>query len=320
MPVLRVIMPAILAAIAGAAEPVVVAKGDMTLELAVPSGAETGTRFDASSMALRATWRGHALFGSYTHPNYPETNTAAGFAEEYDTGERSQPPGLPAAGEGDGFLKLGVGELRRCGQPYANWRTQPLAARGAWTLGHGPDWSETRWDSPTVGTTACSLIRRVTVREDGFRVDRRLINRGSAPIRTEHYAHQFLSFDAGPLDGGYEIDLGYAPRQPAAVPPPLRLDGRLIGIGPMPAKWTPTDAACLVLDGPSSAEAGSARTVTVRHRGRGIALRITADRTPVRTAIYAAPQVICPESFVDLAVPPGGEAAWSTDYTVAEEH
>ena len=309
----------VLACAAGAADTATLTHGDMVIEIPLPSGTETGTRFDAGSMALRATWRGHALFGSYTHLNYPETNTAAGFAEEYDSGDRSLPPGFASAGEGGAFLKLAVGALRRGPQPYVNWKTQPVAERGTWQAERGPDWAELRWDSPVVGPNACRLVRRLSLRKDGFSVERRLINRGQSAIASEHYAHHFLAFDGRPLATGYEVELGYAPTPPTTIPAPLRFAGRLVTIGPLPAKWTPTDAAALVLPGPAAAEADAARTVIVRHRGLGLALRLVADRTPTRTIIYAAPQVICPESFVDLVAPPGGEVAWRTDYTVSEE-
>jgi hypothetical protein len=319
MPIRRFLLLLTCATGVTAAETAILTHGDMAITIPLPSGTETGTRFDAGSMALRATWRGRALFGSYTHLNYPETNTAAGFAEEYDSGDRNLPPGFASAGEGEAFLKLAVGALRRGSQPYVSWKTQPVAERGTWHAERGPDWAELRWDSPVVGPTACSLVRRLTLRADGFSVERRLINRGQAAITTEHYAHHFLTFEGRPLATGYEVELGYTPPAPAEVPAPLRISGRLITIGELPAKWTPTTAAALVLPGPSAAEADTARTVTVRHRGLGLALRMVADHPPVRTVIYAAPQVICPESFVDLVAPPGGEVAWRTDYTVSEE-
>lgn len=317
----RVVLFMVCAACAMASDHVLLARGDMAMDIALPLAATTGTRFDAASMALGATWRGHTLFGAYTHLNYPETNTAAGFAEEFDSGDRSLPPGYAhAATDGGLFLKLAVGALRRESLPYVSWRTQPLAARGTWQVDQGVDWVETRWDSPTVGLVACSIVRRVSLRSDGFRVEHRLLNRGETVINTEHYAHNFLCFDRRPLETGYEIELGYTPTAPAEVPAPLHLDGRRLSIGALPEKWTPTTATLLGLAGPAAADAEAARTVMVRHRGLGLALRIVADHTPARTVIYAAPQVFCPESFVDLVAPPGGEAAWHTDYTVIEEH
>lgn len=306
---MRHLLPLLLAVPLPAAT-VTLARGEIALVCALPDPAAVGTRFDPASQAPSARWRGRELFAAYTHLNYPESNTAAGFAEEYDTGERSLPPGWAEAGQGGPFLKLAVGALRREGSGYLHWRTQPLAERGAWRVASGPDWYETAWTSPAVGGLACVLVRRIELRDDGFIVRRRLANTGSRPLASEHYAHHFLRFAGRMLEPGYEIELGEAPAPPAAVPAPLHLAGRLITIGAFPAKWSPTDGAGLALPGCAA--------LAVRHRGAGIELALRCEPAPSALVVYASPGALCPEPFTALAVAPGGEAAWSCTYTCRE--
>ena len=83
---------------------VVLVHGDTELTVALPDPTGLGTRYDPTSMAPSARWRGHSLFAFFTHPNYPETNTTAGFAEEYDTGESSLPPGWKQSARASALL------------------------------------------------------------------------------------------------------------------------------------------------------------------------------------------------------------------------
>jgi hypothetical protein len=305
------LLPLLLLVVPLPAATVTIARGELAMDCALPDPAAVGTRFDGSSLAPRARWRGRTLFAGYTHLNYPETNTAAGFAEEFDTGERSLPPGWAQARPGEAFLKLGVGALRKEGDGYLHWRTQPLAARGAWQVEHGPDWYQTSWRSPAVEGRACTLVRRVELRDDGFTVSHRLANTGSVALASEHYAHHFLCFAGRPVEPGYEIELGWEPPAPAVVPAPLHLAGRLVTIGALPAKWSPTDGAGIAL-------AGGGSELAVRHRGAGVELRLRCRPAPARLVIYAAPQALCPEPFTPLGAEPGAEVSWSCTYTCRE--
>lgn len=308
--------------LAWAADPVVLDAAGVQVAVHLPpvGGAEAwyrGSRFDPSSMVGQATWRGHTFLGGYTHPNFPETNTAVGLAEEFDGGAQALPPGLAGAAAGGTFLKLAVGAMAVDGVPYVSWRTRPVADRGTWRVERGADWLECTWDSPAVAGFACRLVRRLSLHADGLRIDRRLENRGERPMATEQYGHHFLSFDGRQLEAGYEIGFGWSPAAPATAPAPLRLSGPLLEIGSMPAEWKPTSAASLALVPPEGED--GARTITVRHRGLGLALRMVSDRTPTRIVVYAAPGVLCPEPFVALTAAPGASVAWSTDYTFLEE-
>lgn len=272
-----------------------------------------GTRFDWSSLLDRLVVRGHTvLVPHHAGRHNPQGHDhVAGPAEEFDL--ETPPPGYAEAAPGDLFVKIGVGVLRRTDdQKYKFFASYPLVDPGVWTFAADGGTSVVYRHSVALPERGLGyeLDRRLTLAPDGLalRIVRNLRNTGTEPLRTRHYAHNFVRIDGHPIGREYRVEFPFVPTAVEPVPLPSAGILEAQGIGFVPPVLARTFWARLGGFGPDSAHSRA----TVRHLPSGVAVSFAVDQPMADFRVYANGRILCPEAFVDLEVAPGASVTWTT--------
>jgi hypothetical protein len=296
--------------------PRVVLKNDIaTLTVLLPDntkGFYRGSRFDWHGIVSKVEYAGHTLFNAWKTPHDPNGHDdVGGTAEEFGI---LAPIGYDAAGTGEPFLKLGIGILQRADkEKYEFWKPYKVVNTGRVTTTSGPRTATFHQDIE-FQEYAYSYVKTVELDTDkpAFTIHRELKNTGKKPIRTDHYCHNFLSFDNKPVGPDYTLTFAVAPKPRAKSDfnKVARLDGAdLTFTGPLD-KGT----IYLELDGFGEKSAGFA--VKALDTKTGFGVKITGN-VPVREwHVWGNKTTLCPEPFVDIELDPGETKKWATRYAL----
>ena len=282
-----------------------------TLELSAylpdtQKGYYRSSRFDCSSMLAGVEYSGHRFFGDFTSPHLPEeTDAASGFAEEFQT-----PQGYDACGAGGRFLKIGAGVFTRVDDvSYEFGRRYPLVDPGVWRVSKGLAWIEFTHEAE-LPPYAYKLLRRISLAGASVIVERTLTNTGTAPLVTNHYAHNFTMVDALPVGPGYSASFNFklmtGSKWGGLLETSengmrfLRALGREENCGIFPA-------------GCDASRAGSATSVYNSDAKAGM---LVESRFPVAQCfLFSTGLALCPESFFHIELKPKESVTWTSRYT-----
>jgi len=279
---------------------------------------ETGyyqaVRFDWSSLLGDIDVDGHRfLVEHHAKKHNPHGHDhVAGPAEEFDL--ETPPPGFAEAGPDGLFLKIGVGVLRRPdSRGYSFSRAYDVVDHGTWTFTPEGATSVVYRHSLSLpdGSLGYELNRRVSLvgSETRILIERSIVNTGAKPLRTRHYAHNFVRIGDHGVGRDHRVEL---PFQPLVVTPEILPDDGVLeerAVGFLPESLKRTFWVCL---GGFDATPEHNR-VTVRHVPSGASVSFATDRPLADLRIYATAGVLCPEPFVDLEVAPGETWTWNTE-------
>jgi hypothetical protein len=262
-----------------------------------------GPRFDRTAQVVSVTIDGRELLAE------------GGLVDEFaHKGE-----GLPGFVSGsEAFVKPGVGLLRKASADgpgdYRFDAPHEVLARGEVVVSVSATELTARQFMPSADGVALELEKTYSLGAipGELLVAWRLRNPGERPYRSDHYNHHFFRF------AGAEPGPGYVVR-PRGVPqgPP-----RLVrGFDVKPGEWrlavvpTATRAAYVGFsraDACEGVEAPAAGFV-LEHRAGG---RVDFDAGLAAELIcaWAGPEGVCPEVFVRVEAPAGGEARWTQTY------
>jgi len=269
-------------------------------------------RFTQPGMVIAAEWKGIPIFQEIGEPRDPGMhNHVGGTAEEFDI---NGPADYKATPVGGAFMKIGVGMLQRVKDvPYRFSHTYPMVQVpinevekvNQQTL----KFIQTLRDSE--GARSYQLVIVVRVVDDGFVIDRQVYNLGTTPIETEHYSHNFSLIAGKHVDSDYKVHW----TSPVSYKEKLGDEATASPTGITFSK-TPSDRFYFASEPGINFPANEA--ITLSHVSAGVTISIAIDRPLHRIAIFGRADVICPEPFVVLSVPPGENVSWSTSYTFAD--
>ena len=285
-----------------------VSKGHVHAKLYLPdatSGYYRATRFDWSGVISALEWNGHQYFGKWFDRYDPKINDAiTGPVEEF-TGL-----GYEDAKPGDTFVRIGVGAVRKPDEPrYRQFSTYEIVDPGKWTVAKGADWIEFTHELRDTAGYAYVYRKRVRATDKTLVLEHHLENTGRKSIATSVYEHDFFMLDGlptgpdfvvrfpfeisavSPLNGMAETrgkDFVYLKELPAGV----QVQTQLEGFGP-----TAKD-----------------NDFRIENLAAGVAVRQTGDHPLSKINLWSPRTTICPEAFIDIAVEPGRESAWTITY------
>ena len=273
-----------------------------------PERYNRGVRFSPVANVLRACVEGrNFLYSPVEHE--PQTENG-GLAMEFDiTTVGNPPPGFAEAAMGDGFLKVGVGVLRKETEQYNFFKAyEPLAlARTAaqWAR----DTARFKQTCPGVNGYAYKLEANVSAKANAAEVRCVLTNIGQKPLSTEQYSHNYFLFDDAPVGPNYLLQFPFD-FDVTGLQPDQRRDGRVIdfakpfspGVGSVNAVVIPPAG----YQGPNE--------LTVTNPAKGMKCRASASLPIARIAVHATPAYLCPEMFVRIALQPGESREWTRRY------
>jgi len=318
------------------------------------------TRFEWSSMIGDVRVGGHKVFSSdfwrspsdpnWQQPHDPTSPEAAvGLASEFGCGSdgASCGPGwgpntscasngvlgYEDAGDGEPFLKIGVGKLLkgscshcRDGTYRFNSRYE-FAERPAWSLSSiGPSANaldmvheaslNTRW--------GYRLKKHVSVQGNALVTETELTNTGGQAFATPQYSHNFLSMDDQPIGPPLQLTLDQNVSdytEPGVV-------GKYAWAKPMAEYFEPIGANTLEARTPesplsaapprlkanfvASSSLDSAASYVASFSGVTVSSLMTPSKAPLYAYnLYVEETSLCPEPIQMLRLGPGETAAWS---------
>lgn len=272
------------------------------------------SRFDRAGMVVVArTATGHTYFGPIVpHQKHdPQVDDhVAGTAGEF--GMRS-PLGYEQSDAGQGFVKIGVGTLRRVDdKPYFFREDYQLVGAGRWRMEADDDC--VTMTHTLEGPRGWGYVYRTQVRllgnRPGFVIERRLTNIGKRPIVTDYYSHNFFVLDERAVSPAYELTL--LPEHEVAkgrtVAPWIRFEGDRLRLTqelprgkalflPLRYDTTPSQPWRVKLT------QGSGATVTLHHQP-----------APDRVVIYVKRPYLSVEPFIDIKIKPDESHTWVARY------
>ena len=291
----------------------VLTSGSLSAEVMEPNHPDRynrGVRFTPVAAVLGIALAGQSYL--YAPKEHDPVADHGGLASEFDLcipggPEADLPPGYAEAREGEGFLKIGVGVLRKEKKTYNLFQKSEVIEPAKTTVSWGPDSAAFRQTCGGVNGYAYELAATVTVRDDEVSVDWKLTNTGTKPFLTKHYTHNFFRF--GDRDAGYALSFPYD-FQAEGLESGQKQDGRdILFVGAIP-KWInalvrpPADYT-----GPNA--------FVLRDTVTGQSVRCETSAPGLFTAIHARKNYIAPEQFIAIALAPGESKTWRRSYVFA---
>ncbi len=265
-----------------------------------------GLRFSPVANVLRAQLHGREFL--YSPVNGGALSYLGGLPMEFDIGQEAfqpDPPGYNEGNNGDQFLKIGVGILRRNASAYnfsANYQVVELAHTTV-------TWHQDRahFVQTLAGSASgysCRLEEDVIVKNDRIIMRYRLRNTGTRTFTTEQYLHNFLCFSNRSVGPNVRLSFPYDFTTSPAVSlwqPPARVRPFAIAASP-----------------------------TVVRIANMIEYMEAASSVPkiwvYQPAGYAGPQRFAVEHLdtqqrviIETSIPAAYVGIWTTDYQVSPE-
>ena len=267
-----------------------------------------GPRFEWCGMVRQVTLDGkHTFCRVAAKPN--KINDGVGLAEEC-----AEPLGFEEATEGEGFVKVGIGVLKKHNnEPYGFWKDYPIVQvpefdvhrnRDSVTYTqtvHGPRGWAYRY-SKTV-----ALVRN----EPQLLICHKLENIGQKPIKTTQYNHNFMIFDGKPVGPGYVMRLEFRP----TPEPGTDVRGIIQFTDGGVAYATGFDGKPVFVSIKGFTNAVEQNRIVVENPDAGTGVTIVGDFPIAKLHFFTTPEMICPEPFIALNLAPGQEQEWTRTYT-----
>ena len=141
-------------------------------------------------------------------------------------------------------------------------------------------------------------------------IRRTLKNTGTKPIHTDHYGHNFLSFDGKPVGPDYRLTFAKEPKpreKKHDLAAGAKLDGKVLSFEKELTKGT----IYTELDG--LADAAESNVIVAEDVKTGFGVRIIGDTKLKELHVWAI-KTACARSRLSNEHRPGAEVKWSTRY------
>jgi hypothetical protein len=273
------------------------------------NGLYRATRFDWSGVIGSVQYKGHEYFGYWkdTHdPLFHEDLT--GPVEGYIK------PGLgyEEAEAGGKYVRIGVGVIEKPDEEQYNFRNSyKLLDHGKWTIEHGADWISFKQELNSDIGYSYIYNKIIRLKSDGFTIEHKIQNTGEKAIETDQFNHNFFMIDRAQSGTAFAISFPYPIATEDDPKGFLEIRGNELDF----IKDLETDDSFfLLLNG--YGDEPEDHKVTVKNRKSGAGVTYTVDKPLYRMAFWACKTTLCPENSVWIAVEPGAEDEWTSEYTL----
>lgn len=272
-------------------------------------GLYRATRFDWSGVIGSVKYKNHEYFGYWKNTQDPLFHEdLTGPVEGYIK------PGLgyDEAEPGGKYVRIGVGVIEKPDEEEYSFRNSyKLLDHGKWTVEHGADWISFRQELDSDIGYSYVYNKTIRLKSDGFIIEHHLRNTGKKAIETDQFNHNFFMIDGEQSGTAFNVSFPY----------PVTTDDDPKGFTEIKDNeinfikdLEGDDSFFLLLKGYS--DAVEDHMVTVKNRITGAGATYTVDKPLYRMAFWACKTTLCPENFIWIAVEPGGEDRWTSEYTL----
>jgi hypothetical protein len=284
-------------------------------------GMYQGTRFDHAGVVLHITYRGHDYsqywFDRYTPNIHDNTRYAKVVSVQHaccavsGPVEEFEPIGFDATGMGGGFLKIGVGILKRDTDKYSQFVTYPVLNAGKRTTiiaANSARFTQRLQDKETGYGYSYLKIVTLTPGRPRMTIAHVLKNTGDKPIVTTVYDHNFLTLSPG--NEHVVIAAPFAMKATLALQPELaQLDGRFLRyVAPIPDGVTVTSP--ITGFGDTAAD----YDFHVTNAASGLGVRMRNDQPIARINFWSVHTVLGWEPYIAISLKPGEVKRWTNTY------
>jgi len=273
------------------------------------NGMYRATRFDWSGVIGSVKYKNHEYFGYWkdTHdPYFHEdlTGPVEGYIKPGLGYEEAEPGGK--------YVRIGVGIIEKPDEEaYHFTNSYKLLDHGHWTVDHGADWISFKHELNSDIGYSYIYEKIIKLKNNGFTLEHKLMNTGVKTIETDQFNHNFFMIDGEQSGTAFNISFPYPitteddPKGFAEIK-----DNELNFI----KNLEDDDSFFLSLNGYSTEVEDHKVTVVNRKSGAGVSY--TIDKPLHRMAFWACKTTLSPENFIWIAVEPGEEDEWTSEYTL----
>ena len=292
-----------------------ISNGQVSAKLYLPDserGYYRASRFDWAGVIPELKYQGHSYFGQWFEIYDPKKHDAImGPVEEFLSGRTL--PGYEDAKAGESFLRIGVGLLRKPDEPeFRRMFTYDVANPGKWTVTTKPDSVEfvhNLQDKASGYSYSYRKVVRLTPGKPELVLEHTLKNTGTKPIDTDVYNHNMFVIDGQRTGPDFSVRFAFAPRAVAS----MNGDAGIRGNDLVYLK-TLEQGQRVSTDIEGFGRSASDYDIRIENAKTGAGVRITGDRPLSRLLLWSVPTVLCPEAYVTMSIPPGGEYRWTIRY------
>jgi len=305
------------------------ASGPLVVEVGDPASDQCpwnkGLRFSPVANVLRAQLHGRDFL--YSPVGGGALTYLGGLPMEFDIGQEAfqpDPPGYNEGANGDPFLKIGVGILRRNTAAYDFSSSYPVVELARTTA----TWQRDRvhFVQTLTGTAngyACHLEENLIVKNDRLVMEYLLRNTGSKPFTTEQYLHNFTTFSGRSVGPNVRLFFPYdfttspevSPWQPPAKARTLSVAAQptIIRMANMIEYTERVSSVPKVWVYAPEGYAGPHR-FAVEHLDLHQRVTIEASIPAAYVGLWTTDYQISPEQFLQVTLAPGQEARFTRTY------
>ena len=264
-----------------------------------------GTRFDRSGIILTLSNAGRQYVSQWFLQYDPLKHDAVGGpAEEFTQISYDE------AEAGEGFLKIGVGILRRDAEPYDRFKLYEIIDEGERSFNHN-DGSAVFGQRLNYGKYGYNYVKKVSIEEDGgLVIEHKLVNLGCNAMDFQTYNHNFFVLDGAFTGRDTEFDLPFKPSGH------WRSEYDCVHLTDSGIRFTrdlePGESVFMGdLQGPEPQRNYSFRLL---NRAKGLTVDASSDATMDYAVFWCNHEVACLEPYIKFHIEPGESAEWNIRY------
>jgi len=270
------------------------------------NGLYQATRFDWSGVIGSVKYKGHEYFGYWKETHDPTvhedlTGPVEGYLE----------PGLgyAEAEPGTGFIRIGVGIIKKIDEPEYKWmQTYEILDHGNWNIEQGKDWILFTHEITSDFGYGYVYKKTIRLKNDGFVIEHLLRNTGEKAIETDQFNHNFFMIDGAKSGPGFKITFPFSISTEDDPKGYLEIgDKELLFINELNG-----NSVFLELSGYSKQVNDHQITVVNDNSGAGVSFSV--DRPLTGLFFWACETTLSPENFIWISVEPGDETKWASSY------
>ena len=270
------------------------------------NGYYRGVRFDWSGVVSELNYKGHSFFGQWFKTYDPKLHDAImGPVEAFD------PLGYEEAKVGEPFIKIGVGMLEKPDTAaYHFSKPYKIVNSGKWMISQDRDQIEFIHGLDD-GPYPYHYKKAVRLRENKMIIEHTLSNKGSHPIHTQVFDHNFFVIDEDKIGSGYTVMF------------PFKIEADASGLKEFAVV---EDNQIRFIKSLGENDRVRLRSIegfrplaedydiVVENSNTGAGVRITSDSPLSNMIFWAADKTLCPEPYIDIEVGPADSFSWTITY------
>lgn len=267
------------------------------------------SRFDWTGKIVDVKYKGINVSG-IERTDKDEDKIGKGFYNEFGI---DKPVGYDEINEGLWFHKVGIGALKKDGEPYSFSKEYEIKPAG-FTVKPELNKISIICKSELINGYSYELTKEIEVFESSFRINYGLYNTGDKTISTNEYNHNFVAINKDLIGSNYILKFPFkiTTEFGEIVNPENKVE---VGSNEITFNNTPKEQFFYSnLSGGENVEA-SWELINTKSK---IGISETGSFKTNKVNLWGWEHVISPELFFDVSVQPGQLIEWSRTYTIFE--